>query len=59
MRLAIGVMGTATNDESFGIRQAAYCLGKNIVGQGFVIITGACPGHPSVQLVDMKQKIGR
>lgn len=46
MRLAIGVMGSAADDEPDDGRNAAYGLGKAIADQGFILITGACPGLP-------------
>lgn len=46
MRLTIGVMGSAADDEPNEGRAAAYRLGKAIADQGFILITGACPGLP-------------
>ena len=46
MRLAVGVMGSAAEDEPDEGRHAAYRLGEAIANQGFILITGACPGLP-------------
>jgi uncharacterized protein (TIGR00725 family) len=46
MRLTIGVMGSAADDQSDDARKAAYNLGTAIADQGFILITGACPGLP-------------
>jgi uncharacterized protein (TIGR00725 family) len=46
MRLAVGVMGSAAEDEPNEGRNAAYRLGEAIADQGFILITGACPGLP-------------
>lgn len=45
-RLAIGVMGTSGGTLSDEVRQRAYQLGRAIVEQGAVLMTGACPGLP-------------
>ncbi len=46
MRLTIGVMGSAADDEPEEGRHAAYSLGKAVADQGFILITGACSGLP-------------
>lgn len=46
MRLTIGAMGSAADDEPGERRQAAYGLGKAVAERGFILITGACPGLP-------------
>ncbi|MCF6282067.1 MAG: YHS domain-containing protein [Candidatus Polarisedimenticolaceae bacterium] len=46
MRLTVGVMGSAGNQESQQIEKMAYALGETIAKRGFVLITGACPGLP-------------
>lgn len=46
MRLTIGVMGSAADDQSDEGRNAAYSLGRAIADRGFILITGACPGLP-------------
>lgn len=46
MRLTVGVMGSASNDQSDDQRRAAYRLGQGIAEKGFNLITGACPGLP-------------
>ncbi len=46
MRLAVGVMGSASNDQTEEQRRAAYHLGRAIASRGFNLITGACPGLP-------------
>ncbi len=46
MSLTIGVMGSATEEESDEGRKLAYRLGEAIAEQGFVLITGACTGLP-------------
>ena len=46
MCLTIGVMGSAADEESDEARNVAYRLGNAIADQGFILITGACPGLP-------------
>jgi len=46
MRLTVGVMGSADKDQSPQGKAIAYELGQAIAEQGFVLITGACPGLP-------------
>ncbi len=47
MRLTIGVMGSAADDEPTEARGAAFDLGAAIASKGFILITGACPGLPN------------
>jgi len=46
MRLTVGVMGSAEQTQQPAFEQKAYALGKAIAGQGFIVVTGACPGLP-------------
>lgn len=46
MRLTVGVMGSAGDDETQHARDIAYALGKAIADRGFILITGACHGLP-------------
>lgn len=46
MRLTVGVMGSAADDQSDHGRDMAYRLGAAIADRGFTLITGACPGLP-------------
>jgi len=46
MRLTVGVMGSANNDQLQQATENAYALGEAIAKRGFVLITGACPGLP-------------
>jgi uncharacterized protein (TIGR00725 family) len=46
MRLTIGAMGSAGDDQPPAARHKAYALGQAIGRRGFVLITGACPGLP-------------
>ncbi|MEN8261260.1 MAG: YHS domain-containing protein [Pseudomonadota bacterium] len=46
MRLAIGVMGSASDEVSADIAQKSFDLGRAIAERGFGLITGACPGLP-------------
>lgn len=46
MRLAVGVMGSASQDVPPQAGDAAYRLGQAIARHGFTLITGACPGLP-------------
>lgn len=46
MRLTVGVMGSASDEQTEAQRDAARRLGRAIAGQGFILITGACPGLP-------------
>lgn len=46
LRLTIGVMGSAAKDAPDDGRKAAFSLGEAIADQGFILITGACPGLP-------------
>ena len=46
MRLAVGVMGSASHDVPSQASEAAYALGQAIATQGYILITGACPGLP-------------
>jgi uncharacterized protein (TIGR00725 family) len=46
MRLTVGVMGSADNDQLPHAKEMAYELGQTIAKRGFVLITGACPGLP-------------
>ncbi len=46
MRLSIGVMGSASLDESQQASDKAYALGKAIAKRNFNLITGACSGLP-------------
>lgn len=45
-RLTVGVMGSAGPDIDPDIEQRARLLGEAIADQGFILITGACPGLP-------------
>ncbi len=46
MRITVGVMGSASTRFPDTIGAKAYALGKSIARQGFILITGACPGLP-------------
>jgi len=46
MRLTVGVMGSADNDQLPQANEMAYALGQAIANRQFVLITGACPGLP-------------
>jgi uncharacterized protein (TIGR00725 family) len=46
MRLAVGVMGAADEPQPPEIERKAHALGRAIAEQGFLLITGACPGLP-------------
>ncbi len=46
MRLTVGVMGSAGAEHTSEIRALAHALGRAIAQQGFILITGACPGLP-------------
>jgi uncharacterized protein (TIGR00725 family) len=46
MKLKIGVMGAATGPLSRRHRELAYELGCAIADDGFITVTGACPGLP-------------
>lgn len=46
MRLTVGVMGAADEPQPPEIERQAHALGRAIAGQGFILITGACPGLP-------------
>jgi len=46
MRLTVGVMGSADNEQARHPKRVAYALGKAVAERGFVLITGACPGLP-------------
>lgn len=46
MRLTVGVMGSADEAQSDAFERKAHVLGGAIATQGFVLITGACPGLP-------------
>lgn len=46
MCLTIGVIGSAATDEHDEAQGMAYLLGKAIAEQGFILVTGACPGLP-------------
>jgi uncharacterized protein (TIGR00725 family) len=46
MRLTVGVMGSASNDEPQTVKDLAFALGQAIAAHGYVLITGACPGLP-------------
>ena len=46
MRLTVGVMGSATSTVPPDVEAKAYALGRAVAAQGFVLITGACPGLP-------------
>lgn len=46
MRLTVGVMGSADETQSEAFERKAYALGQAIAAQGFILITGACPGLP-------------
>jgi uncharacterized protein (TIGR00725 family) len=46
MRLTVGVMGSAGDDETEHARTIAYALGEAIADRGFILITGACHGLP-------------
>ncbi len=44
--MAVGVMGSASDDEPEPVKAAARDLGRAIGERGYVLITGACPGLP-------------
>lgn len=46
MCLTVGVMGAADEPQSPEIVRKARLLGRAIAEQGFILITGACPGLP-------------
>ncbi len=46
MRLTVGVMGSAGEEQSTHNEKIAYALGEEIANRGYVLITGACPGLP-------------
>ncbi len=46
MKLKIGVMGSATGRMSGRHREVARELGRAIASDGYITITGACPGLP-------------
>ncbi len=46
IRLAVGVMGSASHDVPSQASEAAYGLGRAIAMRGYILITGACPGLP-------------
>ena len=46
MRLTVGVMGSADNDQPPRAKETAYALGQAIARRGFGLVTGACPGLP-------------
>ncbi len=46
MRLTVGVMGSADNEQAQQTGEIAYALGRAIAKRGYALITGACPGLP-------------
>lgn len=46
MQLTVGVMGSASDEQSEEIIAAVFKLGKIIARKNFILITGACPGLP-------------
>jgi len=46
MRLTIGAMGSASDENPEAAAGKAYALGQAIGRRGFIVITGACPGLP-------------
>lgn len=46
MRLTVGVMGSAEPTQQPEFEHKAYALGQAIAAQGFIAVTGACPGLP-------------
>lgn len=46
MKLSIGVMGSATGKFNASDEAKAYALGRSIVLQDCILITGGCPGLP-------------
>jgi len=46
MRLVVGVMGSAAEEQPHGAGELAYVLGRTIAERGFILVTGACPGLP-------------
>ncbi len=46
MRLAVGVMGSASGEFTPAVKELAYALGRAVAERGFILITGACPGLP-------------
>lgn len=46
MRLTVGVMGSAGDDDSRTVKDQVRSLGEVIGGRGLLLITGACPGLP-------------
>lgn len=46
MRLTVGVMGSADQEQPKQAMVKAYELGRAIAKRGFILISGACPGLP-------------
>lgn len=46
MRMAVGVMGSASTDTPPDVAHKAHQLGGAIAKRGLTLITGACPGLP-------------
>lgn len=46
IRMTIGVMGSADNNEPVSVKACAYQLGEIIANRNYILITGACPGLP-------------
>ncbi|ADE14827.1 YHS domain protein [Nitrosococcus halophilus Nc 4] len=46
MRMTVGVMGSATSEVPLPLEEKAYALGQAVAAQGFILMTGACPGLP-------------
>ena len=47
LRLTIGVMGSAADNEPTEVLKTAFDVGAAIASKGFILITGACPGLPN------------
>ncbi len=45
-RLAVGVMGSASDDQDLEVLERCALLGRTIAERGCTLITGACPGLP-------------
>lgn len=46
LRLTVGVMGSADNEQSEAALIKSYTLGQVIAEKAYALITGACPGLP-------------
>lgn len=57
MRLAVGVMGSASGHMEPGVTARVERLGRAVAGAGCVLITGGCPGLPQTA-VDGARAVG-